>query len=873
MSSDCPLPFLSTGLPVEAYLDQLSQHLEQQGAAVLQAEPGAGKTTLVPPGLFLHPWLGGQKILMLQPRRIAARAAAERIASLLGEPVGQRVGYRIALESRISAATRIEILTEGILGRMIQDQPDLPGVGLIIFDEFHERSLPADLGLALALESRDNLRPDLRLLVMSATIDTAALSRLIGGDSQPAPIISCPGRSFAVAVDWCGPRPGNDGRTCDFWNDKRTFLELIATRILDGLNAIQDDILVFLPGQGEIRRVAENLVGRLPSNVELVCLHGSMDSASQNAALQSASCRRVILATNVAETSLTIPGVELVIDSGLVRVNRFDSRLGMDRLVTERLSLASSRQRQGRAGRVRSGRCWKLWPENERLEPWLAPESERADLADFVLSALVWGCRQASDLRLLSAPSPALWQQAVQVLITLGALDKPSGQLTATGRAMAVLGLHPRLARMIQCAITPEDRSLAWACAILLGERDILGAGAPLDFQLRLQALLKRPTGALNQQMLSRVREAWKRRIDTDHLVANPSCQAAGFLLAHAWPDRLGLLQNVAPDRRGQLCAHYQLSSGRQTTLNGPEAQQAPPCLVALEMEAGESSSTIRLFAAVYLPLSQEKPAQVVAKTFSGLVTDSLEISWEGFRPRARHCRRIDQLVLEEKPLPVSQIEIPTLIASLRDVLHPADGSRSAAESIARLPWSTTATQFIARVRWAHHLQVTQWPDSSDQVLANTLDRWLLPQIKTSQSPVLDETILLHALENLLDWNQHAQLNQKVPPFWQVPSGSRRPLEYPDPWTGQANAAPILAVRIQEVFGMAHQPCVLGVPVVLHLLSPAQRPLQITADLESFWQRTWPEIRKEMRGRYPRHYWPENPLEAEPSARAKPRGS
>jgi ATP-dependent helicase HrpB len=884
------LPFPPSGLPVEGILGQLSAALADAGCAVLQAEPGAGKTTLVPPALYGQPWLAGQKILVLQPRRIAARATAERMAELLGEPVGRTVGYRIALESRVSAATRVEVLTEGILARLFADQPDLPGVGLVVFDEFHERSQHADLALALALDSRENLRPDLRVLVMSATIDTAALAGLLGG-AKPAPVIDCPGRSHPVTVEWRPPEAQANGRSVDFWNDSRAFLDLVAERCAEAEAGTGGDILVFLPGQGEIRRVAESLAGRFAGRrdaPELLQLHGGLATGVQGDILRPSGRRRLILATNVAETSLTIPGIDLVIDSGLVRVNRFDTRLGMDRLLTERVSQASARQRQGRAGRTAAGRCWKLWPQDERLDPWLPPEIERADLADFCLAAVAWGTPEPGKLRLLSPPAPALWRQALDLLAGLGALETGSGggdalrlpRLSPEGRALAALGTHPRLSRMVHRA---SDKRLAWASAILLGERDILPDAASADFRLRLEALLGdgggRRGGEANQALLQRCRQALAAKTggrpgtDGAPLPAVPSCpsghgQEIGRLLALAWPDRVGQLESVSPDRRGRLVARYLLTSGRQALLSGADAEHAPRFLVAPDADAGDEATVIRLFVPVEAPREAS-----LAEVFPELIHETLSVAWDNWRPRVSRRRLVGSLTVEEKPLPASQADRCTLLASLHaEILRGAD-SRGPATAIAALPWTPTQREVLARLRWAARRRPADWPDCSDTTLAAGLADWLLPHAVTSGGPALGGEIMGQALDGLVGWSVRQRLDQEVPSHWQVPSGSRRPLEYPDAWTGDPGAAPILAVRIQEVFGMERQPVVLGVPLLLHLLSPAQRPLQVTADLEGFWRRTYPEIRKEMRGRYPRHYWPDNPLEAEPTSRAKPRGT
>ena len=839
---------MKSGLPIDAALSELKAALKQQRAAVLEAPPGAGKSTVVPLALLEEDWAAGQRLLLLEPRRLAARAVAARMAYTLGEGVGGTVGYRMRLDTRVSRETRIEVITEGVLTRMLQEDPALEGVAVVIFDEFHERSLQADLGLALTLDARSTLNPQLRLLVMSASLDGAAVARLIGD----APRVSVPDRGFPVKTAYSGRGPpllpGGSAAARSETPERR-----VAQLTLRALRAEQGDVLVFLPGAREIRRVqamltgAEEVVG-----VSVLPLFGDLSGEAQNAALAPAarSGRKVVLATNIAETSLTIPGVRVVVDSGLVRRARFDPSTGMGRLETQRISRASALQRQGRAGRTEPGVCYRAWGEGaqESLAAFTPAEILDADLTPLALELAGWGARDALTLRWLDPPPAAQLESARELLARLGALDA-QGRISAHGREMARLALHPRLAHMLLRARALELVPLAAELAALLSERDLLrGEQGARDADIRTRLELLRGEGAyagLDRAGLERARRAARdlaRQVGGAAARAGTDTQSAGLLLAFAYPDRIGR-------RRADTQGRYALSSGRGAAFTGAQALARSEFIVAVDLDDAERDARILLAA----PLQREELYQHFAAELERAET----VEWDA-REQAVSARRtvmLGALVLEEKPLPQvpAQAALASMLAGVR------------ALGVAALPWDRDARDLRARIAFVRATQgaaAAAWPEVTDEALLASLDEWLAPWLTgVTRREHLAKVPLAQALSARLSYEQQRELEQWAPTHLTMPTGSRSRVDYED------ESAPAVAVRLQEVFGLASTPR-LGraqVPVTFRLLSPAQRPLQVTRDLASFWRGAYAEVRKDMRGRYPRHYWPEDPLKAEPT--------
>ncbi len=829
-------------LPIGAVLPDLLAVIERTGAAVLEAPPGAGKTTLVPLALLDAAWLGRQKIVMLEPRRLAARAAARRMAQMIGEEVGETIGFRTRLETRIGPRTRIEVVTEGILPRMLQSDAALDGVGIVIFDEYHERSLDADLGLALALETRRYLREELRLLIMSATLDGERVAALIGG-----PPVTSEGRSFAVALRHL-ERPAPE-----------RFEKAVASAILRALDEEKGSILVFLPGGAEIRRVAR-LLGDLGQDAIVAPLYGDLPPAAQDEAIAPAPVgrRKIVLATAIAETSLTIEGIRIVIDGGLARGPRFDPRTGMTRLVTSRVSQAASEQRRGRAGRLEPGLCYRLWPEFEQaqLAPYAPPEIREADLAPLVLTLAAWSNGDPATLSWLDPPPPAALGQARALLGELGALDT-AGHVTEQGRAMAALPLHPRLAHMALEAKARSNGRLAAAIAALLMERDIIRAApGKRDTDLRLRVELVAERGArhdlagdlqLDRGGLERARQAARQIERALGLRAGETIDPfeAGRILAKAYPDRLAQARG-AP---GQ----FRLSSGGGAELPPTDALAREEFLAVADLD-GERK-TARIFLAAPLSL-----ADIEADFASRIETrDSIEWSSAEETVLARRRRTLGALILEDKPLrdPPQDRVLAALLSGIREL------------GIAALPWTREADTLRRRVAFLARAEPgAGWPDWSDAALLRTLEDWLGPYLagitRRAQWGAIDLAATLGAT---LSFAQRRTLDERAPTHIAVPSGSRIAIDY------AAGEVPVLAVRLQEMFGATVTPAIAGgkVSLLLHLLSPAGRPLQVTRDLKGFWTNSYPQIRGEMRGRYPKHPWPEDPLEAPPTARAKRR--
>lgn len=827
-------------LPVATALPALAAALAEHARVLLQAPPGAGKSTVVPLALLAAPWLAG-RIVVLEPRRLAARAVASRMAATLGEAVGETVGYRMRLDTRVSARTRIEVVTEGILTRQLQRDPALDGVGLVIFDEFHERSLQADTGLAFVLDAQRHLRPDLRLLVMSATLDGAALARLLDG----APIISAPGLSHPVTTQYLD-RPAT-----------ASVDRLAVAAIRRALLEETGDMLVFLPGVAEIRRTESALrAGALPAHVHIHCLYGDLSREAQDAALKPAATgqRKVVLATNIAETSLTIEGIRVVIDGGLERRTSFDPRSGMSRLNTTRISQASADQRRGRAGRLGPGTCIRLWTDAEHrsLPAHTPPEIAAADLSSLALELAAWGAHDATALDWLTPPPPGALAQGRELLTTLGALDADH-KLTTRGQAMLALGTHPRLARMLLAARDHDVGSTGCALAALLGERDLLrgrpGERNP-DLRTRLE-LLARDAGmslpaeadrnALDTVRRSAARFARQLGLRSD---APLSVDDAGWLLALAYPDRVAAAREPGSGR-------YLLSNGRGASFSAPTALAKAEFLVVADLDGSTRDARIDLAA----PL----PATDIDQHFAEAIVSSADIRWDTRTQSviARRERRLGALLLGDEALrdPDATQLTAAMVTGLRTL------------GLAALPWTPELRQWQARVLLLRSFDPT-WPDVSDATLLATLDTWLEPSLAgITRASHLARLELGTALHALLSWQQATALATQAPTHLTVPSGSRVAIDYLD------GPIPSLAVRLQEVFGLTETPRIADgqVAILLKLLSPARRPIQLTRDLKSFWQSTYHEVRKELKGRYPRHYWPEDPLEAEPTRRLKPR--
>jgi len=834
-------------LPIDSTLPALKAALESRHEVVLEAPPGAGKTTRVPLALLDAPWLAGQKILMLEPRRLAARAAAEQLARQLGEQPGDRVGYRVRLDTRVSDRTRIEVVTEGILTRMLQADPGLEGVGLLIFDEFHERSLDADLGLALALQGRELLRegPPLKILLMSATLDGDSIAQLL----NQAPVVRSAGRSYPVRTVYTGTaEPGE-------WIEPRV------TRVIQqALQEHSGSLLVFLPGQGEIRRVQAQLEEQLDdAHLIIAPLYGELSLSQQRRAIEPAppGQRKIVLASAIAETSLTIEGIEVVIDAGLSRQARFDPASGMTRLHTSRVSAAAATQRAGRAGRLAPGVCYRLWSQGqqEQLRPFTPPEILQADLAPLALQLLRWGVDNPNELSWLDPPPPAPWQQALALLADLGATEAVGSglRLSAHGEQMALLPVHPRLAHLLLIAARHGLLPLAADLAALLSERDPL-PDSDADLERRLEWLRGRAPGAARgvQQRLRQLAQQFRRMTPS---VANPQPVTEpeapgwiGFLIACAYPERIAQQRSAG----GQ---HYRLANGRGAELDRSDRLTRYSWLAVAQLSGRSQDSQDRIRLAA--PLD---PAR-----FDDLLADRVRleerVEWDARQQRlvAEQQRRIDHLVLSARPLENAspQARQQALIRLIRK------------QGLELLPWSEEIDQWRARVAFCRsHDQQNVWPDLSDATLLATLEQWLAPWLDDiahiNHFARLD---LLAILRAQLPWPLPQQLDELAPERIRVPSGARLRLDYrEDP--------PVLAVKLQEMFGCTRTPTLgFGVRVKLHLLSPARRPLQITQDLEGFWQNSYPEVKKEMKGRYPKHPWPDDPLAAPPTARTKKAGS
>jgi ATP-dependent helicase HrpB len=828
------LTFAMPKTPIEEILPELLAALEVRNVAVLQAPPGAGKTTRVPLALLDAPFCAGSRIVMLEPRRLAAVNAARFMAACLGEEVGQTVGYTIRFDRKVSQATRIEVVTEGILARRLQSDPLLEGVGVVIFDEFHERSLTSDLSLALCRDVQLGLREELRILVMSATLDAEPVARLLGG----APLISSAGRRFPVELRYLRSDPV--GRVP----------EQAASAVVRALAESSGDVLVFLPGAGEIRR-CERLLKESGSDLLVAPLYGDLPFAAQELAIlpDPAGRRKVVLATNIAETSLTIEGVRVVVDTGYSRQLRFDPSTGLNRLECLRVSAASTEQRAGRAGRVAPGICYRLWTEHTQrtLLPFTPPEIRVSDLTELALDLALWGVRDPASLSFLDAPPPAHLAEGRALLEKLGALK--GGAITALGKLMAALPMHPRLAALLIAGQSAGAGALACTLAALLSERDLLprGGGSLSESDLldRVDALEQRvdPQAARN---IERVASYFRKALRIPETRLHRDAPLVGKLLMRAYPDRVAR-ERVSGSGR------YLMSNGSGACLSRRSHLRAQPFIVAIEVEGGGVEGEIHVASAVTL--------DAVREVCAAAITREKRVFWDDREGRvvARDEERLGALLLSERPATPSGEEVTG--ALVQGILS---GS-----GIGGLNWSPEAQEYRHRVSFLSRvLPEEELPELSDSYLAAEIGRWLVPHLSGVRTlAALARVDLLGPLKGMLAWREQKLVDDAAPTHLSVPSGSRVRLSYP------ADGAPFLAVKLQEMFGLAETPRVAfgRVPVLIHLLSPARRPIQVTADLRSFWNGAYREVCKELRGRYPRHPWPDDPWEAQATRQVKKR--
>jgi ATP-dependent helicase HrpB len=828
-----------TPLPIDAVLDQLSATLAEHNAAVLVAPPGAGKTTRVPLALLDAPWARDKKIIVLEPRRIAARASAERMAKSLGERAGDTVGYRVRFGSKISRRTRIEVVTEGIFSRQILDDPELSGVAAVLFDEFHERSLDADLGLALARDAQMGLREDLRLLVMSATLDGARVAKLLG----EAPVVASEGRAFPVETRYLG-------RKADAPLERQ-----MADAIASALRADPGSVLAFLPGAAEIRRTQNFLAERIhDAAIEIVPLFGALDAAVQDRAIAPApkGQRKVVLATSIAETSLTIEGVRIVVDCGLTRVPRYEPDIGLTRLETVRASRAAVDQRRGRAGRTEPGICYRLWdePQTASLAAFTQPEILSADLSSLVLDLAQWGVSDPSTLSFLDPPPAPALKEAKSLLHELGALD-PDGRITAEGKSLRALALPPRLARMIVDSHRFGAGQGAAEVAAVITERGLGGDSVDLDVRLD-QFRRDRSQRATSARELAR---RWAAQV-----ASSPSLQggggttgddeiSTGVMLAFAFPDRVA---------RNRGNGSFVLANGRGAAAEQTSSLARAPYIAVGELTGTAAAGRILLAA----PITQAE----IERHFADQIQTVDDISFDrgAMALRARRRRTLHAITLSEAPLALTPSE-----ATARAL---ADGLVGL--GLDKLPWSKQAKQWRDRVMFLRKAEKQAegggWPDLSDDALAARREDWLVPALHDKASlKEFSAGELSEALSTLLPWELRARLEREAPTHFEAPTGTMLAIDY------EAEQGPTIAVRLQELFGLNIHPSIAkgAVPLVLELLSPAQRPVQVTRDLPGFWRGSYAAVRSDLRGRYPRHPWPEDPANALPTRRVKPRGT
>lgn len=813
-------------LPVTAVLGSLLAALKEQPNAVLVAPPGAGKTTLVPLALLDAPWRGDGKILLLEPRRLAARAAARRMASLLGEEPGGTVGFAMRMESRVSAATRILVVTEGVLSRMILDDPQLPGIAAVIFDEFHERSLDGDFGLALALDAQSALRPDLRLVVMSATLDGARVAGLLGD----AHVIESQGRSFPVELLYRERVPGVSVE------------DATARAIRDALAEETGSVLAFLPGQGEIQRTSERLESRVPGDVDVVPLYGQLDGKTQDAAIRPAppGRRKVVLATSIAETSITIDGVRIVVDCGLSRVPKYEPATGLTRLETVRVSRASADQRAGRAGRTQPGIAVRLWraEQNAALPAFNPPEILEADLSGLVLDCAAFGVADPATLSFLDPPPKPALAEARTLLVELGAIDE-SGRLTEAGRAMRGLALPVRLAHMVAQAARDGHADDAAMLAVLLTERGLGGDSADLERRLSRFRGERSPRAVAARQLAERLaRQAAMRG-------AAPAGEppSAGALLVHAFPDRVAM----ARGERGR----FVLANGRGAMVDAADPLAGEAFLVVADLQGKARNARI----AAAAPIGEAE----LRAALGDRITRTMETAFDPARRavRVRETTRLGAILLSERMLPA-----PSGAEADRAIIEALK-----AHGLSLLPWSRETTALRHRLAWLRKGLGEPWPDVSDAALAASLEDWLLPFLSGEASiDRIDSNAVREGLMSLVPHDLQRRIATLAPTHFEAPTGNRLPIDYD-------GETPTLSIRVQELFGLDEHPAIAGgtVPLTLELLSPAHRPIQTTADLPRFWRGSWADVRADMRGRYPKHVWPEDPVRAEPTSRAKPR--
>ena len=857
-----------TPLPIDAVLDELARTLHDRNAAVLVAPPGAGKTTRVPLALLDESWVKNKKIIVLEPRRIAARASAERMAQTLGERVGETVGYRVRFGSKVSRATRIEVVTEGIFSRQILDDPELNGVAAVLFDEFHERSLDADLGLALARDAQTGLREDLRILVMSATLDGARVAKLLGD----APVVASEGRAFPVETRHLG-------RKADAPLERQ-----MADAIATALRADPGSVLAFLPGAAEIRRTQNFLGERIhDAAIEIVPLFGALEASVQDRAIAPApkGCRKVVLATSIAETSLTIEGVRIVVDSGMARVPRYEPDIGLTRLETVRASRAAVDQRRGRAGRTEPGVCYRLWdePQTASLPAYTQPEILSADLSSLVLDLAQWGVSDPAGLAFLDPPPAPAWKEAKSLLEELGALDA-DGRITEEGKRLRALALPPRLARMLVDSARLGAGAEAAEIAAVLTERGLGGDSVDLDARLDQFRRDRSPRASSARSLAQR----WASQVATERRLSSPSPLAgegrgegatrAVFPAATPNPSRQGggepkdlrapddelstgiMLAFAFPDRvaRNRGNGSFVLANGRGAAVDQTSALARTPYIAVAELTGTAAQGRILLAA----PIAQEE----IERRFADHIDTAEEVSFDrsALALRARRKRTLHAITLSEAPMALSPSAETARIF--------ADGLVAA--GLDKLPWSKSLKQWRDRVMFLRKAEGDAWPDLSDDALAVSREAWLVPALydKTSLKE-FSAGDLSDALMGLLPWELRARLEREAPTHFEAPTGTMLAIDY------EAEQGPTIAVRLQELFGLNTHPSIAkgAVPLVLELLSPAQRPVQVTRDLPGFWRGSYAAVRSDLRGRYPRHPWPEDPANALPTRRVKPRGT